>query len=140
MSEILVPIFICAVLPISIVLIVFLASINSDNKRAQVLIKAIEANNGFNADKLAEALSKPKKTPREVLNGRLLRGCIFLSVGLVLVIIALCSFFSGCEFWSDPVEVPMLGGGVLSAIGLSYLTVYFVTRKDVDRESVKERR
>lgn len=38
----LVPIFICVVLPVAIVLIVFLAAMNSDNKRAKILIKAIE--------------------------------------------------------------------------------------------------
>lgn len=58
-----IPIFICVVLPISIVALVVRASINSDNKRAQVLIKAIESNCGIDADKLAEALQKPKKSP-----------------------------------------------------------------------------
>lgn len=131
MSEILVPIFVCVVLPIMIVAIVFAASMNHDNKRAQVLIKAIESNCGINADKLAEALQKPKRTARELLNLRLLRGCIFLSVGVVFCIIGITSLCTGTEFSADPVTVPLLFGGALLAIGASYLVVYFVTRKQI---------
>ena len=71
---ILVPIFLCVVLPVAIVAIIYWEKINSTNKRTQVLIKAIEANNGINADKLAEALSGQRKSAKEILNGRLLRG------------------------------------------------------------------
>lgn len=131
MEDILVPIFICAILPISIVLIVFLSVMNSENKRAKVLIKAIESNNSIDADKLAEALQKPKKTAREILNGRLLRGCIFSFIGLALCIIGIVSLCTGSEFSSDPVTVPLIFGGASIAIGLSYLVVYFVTRKEV---------
>lgn len=82
MDDTLVLIFICVVLPVAIVLIVFLAAINSDNQRAKVLIKAIESNNGIDADKLAEALQKPRKSAQELLNARLLRGCICSFLGI----------------------------------------------------------
>lgn len=126
---VIVPIFICVVLPVSIVAIVFGAKINSDNKRANVLIKAIEANCGPDADKLADALQKPKKGVREILNLRLLRGCMFSFVGLALCIVGIVSLCCGSEFSSDPVTVPLVFGGASLAIGLSYLVVYFVTRK-----------
>lgn len=131
MEGILVPIFICVVLPVAIVAIIFAASMNSDNKRAKVLIKAIEANNNIDADKLAEAMRKPKKSAREVLNQRLLMGCIFTFIGVALFIFGLVSYFMGVGFESDPVTVPMIFGGASLAIGLSYLVVYFVTRKQV---------
>lgn len=133
---ILVPIFICVVLPVAIVLIVFLAAMNSDNKRAKVLIKAIEANNNIDTDKLAEALQKPKKSAREILNSRLLRGCMFSLCGLFIAIGGICNFATGSDFNSDPVTVPLLFGAVSLAIGLSYLIVYYLTRKDVDRKDV----
>lgn len=130
--EILVPISICVVLPVAIVLIIFMTAMNSDNKRAKVLIKAIEANNNIDADKLAAALAKPRKTPLEILNKRLLRGCMFTFIGIALIIVALVSLASGTEFANDSVTVPMIFGGALLAIGLSYLVVYFVTRKQVN--------
>jgi len=131
MEEILVPIFICVVLPVSIVLIVFLAAMNADNKRAAVLMKAIESNNNIEADKLAAALAKPRRTPRELLNGRLLRGCIFTFVGIALSLAGIVGLCNGVEFEADQVSVPFMFGGVLLAVGLSFLVVYFVTRKQV---------
>lgn len=130
--DVLVPISICVVLPIAIVLIIFMTAMNSDNKRTKVLIKAIEANNNIDADKLAAAFAKPRKTPLEILNKRLLRGCMFTFTGIALIIVALVSLASGTEFANDSVTVPMILGGALLAIGLSYLVVYFVTRKQVN--------
>jgi len=127
----LVPFSICVVLPVAIVAIVSAAAMNNDNKRAKVLIKAIESNCGINADKLAEALQKPKKSAREILNLRLLRGCIFSFIGLALCIVGIVSLCMGTEFSADPVTVPLVFGGASLAIGLSYLVVYFVTRKQI---------
>lgn len=132
MVDILVPIFVCVVLPVAIVGIYYWSQINAENKRAEILMKAIEANCGPDADKLAEALQKPRKTAREILNLRLLRGCMFTFVGLGLCIVGIVSACMGTEFASDPVMVPLVFGGASLAIGLSYLVVYFVTRKQVN--------
>lgn len=132
--NILVPIFVCVVLPIAIVLIVYLASMNSDNKRAKILIKAIESGNGIDADRLAEALRKPRKSARELLNLRLLRGCIFAFIGLGLVIMAVINTCCGVDFSEDSVTFPMIFGSISLAIGLSYLIVYYVNRKQVNED------
>lgn len=131
MVDILVPIFVCVVLPVAIVGIYYWSQVNAENKRAEILMKAIEANCGPDADKLAEALQKPRKTAREILNLRLLRGCMFTFVGLGLCIVGIVSACMGTEFASDPVTVPLVFGGASLAIGLSYLVVYFVTHKQV---------
>ena len=132
MAQILVPIFVCVVLPVAIIAIIFGASINSDNKRSKVLIKAIESNCDIDADKLAEELQKPKKTALEILNLRLLRGCIFSLVGIAVCIIGIIAYSMGMEFQTDAVTVPLIFGGISLAIGLSYLVVYFVTRKQIN--------
>lgn len=132
MTATLVPIFVCVVLPVAIVAITAATKINNDNKRSNVLIKAIESNCGIDADKLAEALQKPKKTAREILNQRLLRGCIFSFIGIALCIVGIVSLCMGTEFAADPVTVPLLFGGASLAVGLSYLVVYFVTRKQIN--------
>lgn len=131
MSNVLVPIAVCMVLPIAIVLIVALTRMNGDNKRTQIIIKAIEANNNVDADKLVESLKKTRKTPREVLSLRLLRGCIFSLVGLGLIIVGLFNLLNGTSFNSDPVSVPFVFGGASIAVGISYLIVYLVTRKQL---------
>lgn len=132
---ILVPIFVCFVLPVAIVAINAYTKINQDNKRSKILIKAIESNNNIDADRLAAAMShddNKKATPRQLLNRRLLRGCIFTLVGLVLVTMSILSYASGVEFYADPVFMPALFGGISIAIGLSYLIVFFITRNQAD--------
>ncbi|MDE5625806.1 MAG: hypothetical protein K2I61_05755 [Muribaculaceae bacterium] len=132
---VLIPIFICVVLPVLIVWIIFRAAMNNDNKRAEVLIKAIEANNGIDADRLADALGKPRKTAREILNLRLLRGCIFSLIGLGFFATSILANIE--ELHPDNIVFPMLIGSVSLAIGASYLIVYFVTRKQVNASSEK---
>ncbi len=133
MSGVLVPIFICVVLPIAVVLITALTKINADNRRTQVIIKAIEANSDMDADKLADSLKKPQRTPLELLNLRLLRGCIFSFIGLALAIVGIVNLANGALSSSDQVTVPLMFGGASLAIGLSYVVVYFVTRKQINR-------
>lgn len=130
-TQILVPIFICVVLPVSIVLIFYLAAMNSDNKRAQILIKAIESGKDIDTDKLADALRKPRRTPREILNLRLLRGCIFTLLGLVFVIIGAGILFGGGPYAEAPGLQMIILGAIFLAIGVSYLIVYKTTRKQI---------
>lgn len=128
------PIFICVVLPVSIVLIVALSRMYTTKKRSEVILRAIEYNNNVDVDKLAAALQKNPRTPAEILNRRLLSGSIFSFVGLILVI---CGIINGCNggFDSDSFEIPMLFGGISIAIGASFLLVWQMTRKSVDNNS-----
>lgn len=138
MTSVLVPIFICVVLPVSVVLIRAIMNMHTENKRSEVLLKAIEANNSIDADKLAQALAKPRPTPRELLNLRLLRGCLFGLIGLGLMIAGLIGLANNVPFESDPVSVPLIFGASCLAIGLSYIIVYFATRKQVDDEKKED--
>ncbi len=138
MVEILVPIFVCVVLPIGIVLIVSLSKMNSDNKRSQIIIKAIEANKDVDTDKLIESLKKQQPTPREILNARLLRGCIYSLIGIVLAILGIIGIAIGYGNENESAAA-FIFGGISLAIGISYLIVYFVTRKQVDTPEEHQR-
>lgn len=129
MEDVLVPIFICVVLPVALVGLILTPKINSDNKRARVLIKAIESNCNIDADKLAESLRQPRKTAREILNLRLLRGCIFSLIGIALGAVGIWNGIVEEDFEGDTAVFTLMFGGISLAIGLSYLVVYFVTRK-----------
>ncbi len=137
MEETLVPIFVACVMPIAIVLIVALRKSNTVNKRSEILIKAIEANKEVDTDKLIEALQEPRKSPQEILNARLMRGCMFSLIGLALAIVGIVNLANGTEFSADPVTVPFIFGGISLAIGVSYLIVYFVSRKQTENPEDK---
>lgn len=124
--ELLVPIFVCVVLPVAIVYITSRKSSNEINKRTDVLIKAIESNIGIDADKLAEAFSKKSKSAGELLNQRLLRGCMWSLIGIVVLVVGL---ISNVELFFEYDLI--LFGGISLAVGLSYLIVYFISRKQI---------
>lgn len=132
MEDILIPIFICVVLPVAIVLIISISKIKTDNLRTQIIIRAIEANKDVDTAKLLESMKKPQKTARDILFLRLLRGCIFTLIGLFSIILGICTFANGEDFSSDPVFFPSFLGCVFLAIGISYLIVYFATRNSVN--------
>ncbi len=137
LSGILVPLFVCVVLPVAVILIAAWQKINQDNKRTQVLMKAIESNCDLDTDKLIEALNssdkRKKRAPRERLSQRLMRGCICSGIGVVLLAIALINYCSGLEFSSDPVCLTSIIGGILLAVGISYLIVYRTFRNQISQ-------
>lgn len=130
MTDVLVPIMICVALPVSIVAIVYGTAINRDNKRSQVLIKAIEAGNGADVARLAEAMER-KHTLRDVFFRRVLRGSIFALIGLVFLAAGIVSWVAGGTIADDGVFGMLIMGGVLMAVGLSYLIVCLMTRSEI---------
>ncbi len=127
-----IPIGFSVVVPIAIVWIVFKTIMNKDNRRTEVLIEAIRSNNNIDTDKLAEAMTKSNRTPKEILNLRLLRGCMFSLSGIALLICSLIFNLNGIFILEiDPF---LIIGSALLAIGISYMIVYFVTGKTIDAE------
>lgn len=135
--EVLVPIFVCVVLPVSIVLIISLRKWNSDNKRAEILTRAIESGREVDTQRLVESLRDPRNrlyTEKDVLYARLLRGCTCSLIGIALGIALGISYMTGIFLDEDLKAFLLIGGLVCLAVGISNLIVYLVTRKDVLKE------
>lgn len=135
--EILVPLGICVVLPVLIVWFVTRVRINSDNKRTQIIIEAIKANNSIDTDKLAAALSKPKKSTWDKLTFRFQWGTIFTLIGIAFIVISIIFYFTqiigGEEF---------LGYLTIAVICISFgvgFLLSFVIGKRLLRNPEKER-
>lgn len=129
LEAILIPISVCVVLPVMVVWLTTRAATNADNQRARVLMKAIESNANIDADKLAEALQKPRRTPAEMQSRRLLRGTMFTLLGVAAALVAL--WMSLQKSMTDPsgVLLMLVVAGVCFAVGIAYLTVFYVNRK-----------
>ncbi|MBD5219610.1 MAG: hypothetical protein HDS72_05150 [Bacteroidales bacterium] len=121
---------ICVALPVLIVWLICRTTINRDNKNAEIVIKALENNSAVDTDKLVAALGKKQKSPAELLNVRLLRGCIFTFSGIALAIMAGIMVYSYHGVDSNAMMF-IIPAGIALAIGIAYLTVYFKTRKGV---------
>lgn len=127
---ILVPLGICVALPVLVIWLFTRAETKKENRNADVLIEAIRNNAGVDTDRLAQALGRQNKSPRELLNLRLLRGAIFSLIGVVFVI-ATIILVSGGYGMSEIFGLPLIVGGVFLAVGIGYLIVYFVSKKQI---------
>ncbi len=131
-SEVLITLLVCVILPVGIVFIINYRKINKDNQRAKILTKMIESANDIDGEKLAGLLEDEKekkqtlKTPEEQRISRLLKGCIFTLIGLGLSLLV---------FFAEAHKNLLVIGSISAAIGISFLIVYFVTGKSVKRES-----
>ncbi len=136
--KIIVPVSICCVLPCVVVWLVSRTKKNADDKRAEVLLEAIRANNNVDVDRLTEAMSRPKLSAEEQQSRRLQRGCLFSLSGVAMLIYGMVQL----SMWgvtNDIIDMLLLGGGIALAIGVSYLVVYRVVSKrqknsDADKE------
>lgn len=135
--QLLVPIFICVVLPVAIVWILNRKSMNRTNKNAEVLLKAIESNPNIDLDKLVTSLGT-SMSPRELLHKRLLNGCIYSLLGLAIMTMTLieCHVISNFNtaIDSDLEFILLTVAGSCLAIGIGYLITWFVTRKSVKQD------
>lgn len=127
----LVPIFICAILPISIVLIVSITDYFKEKQRADIIKKAIEVNTDLDTEKLIASFRKPRRSTSEILNRRLLLGCIFSLIGIGLLLLGIINLCCGLQMNEDSVSVPLVFGFISLAIGLSFLVVFFFMRKQM---------
>ena len=130
MDKILVPIFICVVLPVTIVWLITRARQNETNRKTEVMLKAIEA--GATVDANLFKNSKDSLTIKERLLKRLTGGCIFSLMGVVFTIIGLVNRNMALD--NDAFTIPVLFGGIFFAIGVAHLVVFYVGRKMLAKE------
>lgn len=123
-----VPLGLLVVLPIIIVWIVYKSRINRDNKNTEIILKAVESNPNVDVDKLIASMQRQVKTPQQILQLRLLRGCIFSLIGIAIGGLVLAMALGGGCDYEDIYELLAIAA-VSLAVGISYLIVYFVSRK-----------
>lgn len=134
MDKILVPIFICVVLPVTIVWLITRARQNETNRKTEVMLKAIEAGATIDANLFKN--SKDSLTIKERLLKRLTGGCIFSLMGVVFTIIGIVNRNMAHD--NDAFTIPVLFGGIFFAIGVALLVVFFVGRKMLAKEMEAE--
>lgn len=128
--EVIVPIFICVVLPVTIVWLVMRAKKNETDRKAEIMLKAIESGAAIDPD-----LFKPQKTDqrtlKEKLLGRLTGACVTSLLGIVFLVGGI-GFGWKLNLGALP-SLPLLGG-ILLAVGIALFVVFFVSRKMLARE------
>lgn len=128
--ESIVPVFVCVLMPALIVWLCIRPRINETNKRAQVLLSALERKDDIDLTTLVGLLNSQRKSPKEKQQMRLTRGCICCCVAIALFIyIAVIQNMEGIDVDIDDVSAFLLTGFVLAAVGIAYIIVYFLCKK-----------
>lgn len=136
MEDVLIPICVCCVLPISIVLIVFIYRNRALAQKTEVIKLAIEKGAKIDPDTLMDALSgrnSKSKTVMSRLLNRLTWGILLLLTGIVSGIVLLCQ---GPDAMPDSKYVVV--SIVSLSVGVALLVSYFVGRKMLGKEVAAE--
>ena len=134
MEDIIIPIFICVVLPVAIVWLVARTKQNETNRKAEIMLKAIES--GASID--MEQFNTGKKSPRtikqdllEKLNG----ACITTFMGVAFLAWGVVGYFhpeyTDGRFFN---HLSPVAGGVLLAVGIGLFISYFAGKKLLAKE------
>ena len=109
-----------------VVLIVWLVNRtlqNEANRKAEIALKAIESGAPIDAN-----IFKENRTIKERLLKRLTSGCIWSTLGIVLIIIGLINKTEGV------VTGAFILGGLFLAIGISLIRMFFVSKNMLAKE------
>ena len=130
-----VPVFICVILPVVVVWLVTRAKQNETNRKADIMLKAIEAGVPVDMDQFKSAKKKAPVSIKQELLDKLNGACItslmgigFLTLGILRIVIT--DFGRNTllnKFW-------LPAGCVLLAVGIGLFISYFVGKKLLAKE------
>lgn len=140
--DILIPISVCCILPVMIVWLTMRTAQNETNRKAEVMIKAIEAGVALDAD-FFKAQQKRQKSLKERLLGRFTGACVGTLLGIAMLISG--SLFcnartNGWSFIENPPAYALcvLCGSILLSVGIALFIAYFAGRKMLAKEIAAE--
>lgn len=128
--QLLVPIGVAVVLPITVVAIVFRSAMASERNRKEIVLAALEKNPDIDVELLMKNLKKSEKLIKEKLLANLQHGSLCCLIGVAFVLL----YF----FLSMQKEILIIAGTVLIAIGIAFLVSYFVGRRMLEKEMEAE--
>ena len=132
MSDILIPIGICVVLPVMIVWLVMRNRQNETNKKTEIMLKAIESGAKIDTNLFKTQLT-PAKTIKEKLLSRLTAACVVSAIGLSVCITTLILSYIGGVL-TQVIQGFIVIGGIILAIGIALFVVYFVGKRMLAKE------
>ena len=131
--EILLPIFICVVMPVLIVWLNGRTQQNETNRKAEIMLKALENGESLNPDYFQKKHDRAPKTIKQQLVGKLTAASITSVLGAAFCLCALIP----AEMWGssqDPAPGFLVFGGILLAVGIAFFIVYFVSKNLLAKE------
>ncbi|MBR5724610.1 MAG: hypothetical protein IKX62_04470 [Bacteroidales bacterium] len=137
--EMLLPLAICVILPVMIVWFVSRVRQNETNRKAEIMLKAIE--NGASIDPaLFKTESKKKASIKQDMLDKLTGGCITSLMGVAFLTAGL--LFAYHPLWHAFLSPSLLivAGAVMMAVGIGLFITFITGRKMLAKEMEAEER
>ena len=137
MTDILVPIFVCVVLPVFIVWLVTRARQHETDKKTEIMLKAIE--NGAEIDPEFFKTKQSTRSIKQELMDKFTGACVTSFMGIAFLTIGLVNrsnpgMFKGLWF----LETALSAGAILLAIGFALFLSYLVSKRTLAKEIESE--
>lgn len=129
-EETIVPIGICVILPIIIVWLIMRRKTNETNRRTEVLLAVIEKNPDLDMEDIIRKMNPKSKTTKERLMSRLLWGLVFIAISTSLLLSDIYVYTTGGVI--GPVD--LFTSGCLLLIGISFVAVFFISKRMLAKE------
>ena len=142
MEDIILPIFMCVVMPVAIVWLVMRAKQNETNKMAEIMLKAIEAGIPLDPDFFKTQTRTLQKSLKERQLGWLTAACILIALGLGSILVgAIIILINNWTYDTAPTAYSLLtfACGLVLVIGIALLVVYFIRKRILAKELEAER-
>ena len=142
MEDIILPFFMCVVMPVAIVWLVMRAKQNETNKMAEIMLKAIEAGIPLDPDFFKTQTRTLQKSLKERQLGWLTAACILIALGLGSILVgAIIILINNWTYDTAPTAYSLLtfAGGLVLVIGIALLVVYFIRKRILAKELEAER-
>ena len=127
--EVLVPIAICVVLPVLIVWIIGRVRQNEANRKAEVMLKALESGATIDPEYFKSPKVKKQKSVKQDLLEKLNGACITGLMGVAFLILSFLKVLKGNVATYLP-----FAGAVLLAVGIGLFVTYFAGKKMLAKE------
>lgn len=132
LCDVMVPIGICVVLPVSIVMLYLRARKHETNKRTEILLAAIEKNAEIDVEDFLAKMAPPKKSIKQMLVTKLMWGSIITALGLAVLVYTIYRDFCLKDSWF--LGEFYLISSILLLVGVAILIVFFVSKKMLAKE------
>ena len=139
MEDIFIPIGVCVILPVMIVWLVMRAKQNETNRRAEIMLKAIEAGVPVDMEQFKPHKKAPQTIKQDLLD-KLSGACITSLMGIAFLAFAILRTYNpdfGGSFMSFS-RFLMPAGAVLLAVGIGLFIAFFVGKKMLAKEIAAE--
>ena len=137
MEDIILPIFMCVVMPVAIVWLVMRANQNETNKMAEIMLKAIEAGIPLDPDFFKTQTRTLQKSLKERLLGWLTAACILIAFGFGAILVGVVFILiNNWTYETAPSAYSLLtfAGGLVLVVGIALLVVYFIRKRILAKE------